>query len=256
MSSKHPEIMPSDEIINRLQVVDPDRLRAAQLADKQQRMALLTLYGFHAELAKVPEIVSEPMIGNIRYQWWRDVLGEIYNDKPVRAHELNAAFAPLCQQYGLPRYWLDKLIDGRERDLDPTPFGNIDEAREYARATSGVLAQLATHILDCEFDSDRAANIGQVWGMVGLCRAYRYHHGNMLSELAFGELLSATKGDYIKVRGKLPAEVMPALAYAATSKGFLKRLSVPELDPKSQEISYSVPFKQLRLLGASFKGRI
>ena len=79
----------------RVQSADPDRLRAAQLADKEGRERLLILYAFHLELAKVPELVSEPMIGDIRYQWWRDAVAEIYETNSVRKHEITT---PLRQR--------------------------------------------------------------------------------------------------------------------------------------------------------------
>ena len=70
--------MISAPTLEQLKSVDPDRCRASMFADKTTRERLLLLYAFHYELAKVPELVSEPLIGAIRYQWWRDALAEIY----------------------------------------------------------------------------------------------------------------------------------------------------------------------------------
>ena len=61
--------MISTPTLEQLKAADPDRCRAAMFADKTTRERLLLLYAFHYELAKVPELVSEPMIGAIRYQW-------------------------------------------------------------------------------------------------------------------------------------------------------------------------------------------
>ena len=71
--------MISTPTLEQLKAADPDRCRAAMFADKTTRERLLLLYAFHYELAKVPELVSEPMIGAIRYQWWRDAITEIYD---------------------------------------------------------------------------------------------------------------------------------------------------------------------------------
>ena len=43
-------------------------------ADKRLRM--LALYAAYTEIARIPSEVSEPMVGAIRLQWWRDVLGD------------------------------------------------------------------------------------------------------------------------------------------------------------------------------------
>ena len=57
---------------------DPDRFLAALYATPAQRESLLTLYAFNLEIAKVRESVSEPMLGEIRLQWWREALEEAY----------------------------------------------------------------------------------------------------------------------------------------------------------------------------------
>ena len=134
--------MLSEPTLQQLKSVDPDRLRAAVFADKAGRERLQLLYAFHYELAKVPELVSEPMIGQIRYQWWRDAVAEIYESKPVRKHEIATPLTEVFLNHDVPRFWVDRLIDGRERDLDPRPFANLDEAKDYCRQTSGVLMQI------------------------------------------------------------------------------------------------------------------
>ena len=111
--------MLSEPTLAQLKSVDPDRLRAAVFADKEGRERLQLLYAFHYELAKVPELVSEPIVGQIRYQWWRDAIAEIYEGKLVRKHEIATPLAGVLKDYDVPRFWVDRLIDGRERDLDP-----------------------------------------------------------------------------------------------------------------------------------------
>ena len=34
---------------------------------------------------------------------------------------------------------LKKVVDARERDIDPAPMGNINDLESYARATNGAL---------------------------------------------------------------------------------------------------------------------
>ncbi|MGB6229844.1 MAG: squalene/phytoene synthase family protein, partial [Litorimonas sp.] len=130
----------SEDVIERLDAADPDRMRAARLADPEVRDRLFALYAFHAELAKIPELISEPMIGQIRYQWWRDCVEEIYSGGSVRSHEVSTPLAEMVAQSGISRFHLDRIVDGRERDLDPEPFRDLDAATAYADATSGALA--------------------------------------------------------------------------------------------------------------------
>ena len=55
-------------------------------AESTPREALLALYGFNYEVARVREVVSEPMLGHIRLQWWRDVISAAFSGEPPRRH--------------------------------------------------------------------------------------------------------------------------------------------------------------------------
>ena len=250
-------LMISTPTLEQLKQVDPDRCRAAMFADKHIRERLLLLYAFHYELAKVPELVSEPMIGAIRYQWWRDAIAEIYDGKAVRQHEITVPLAAMIADCDIPRFWLDKLIDGRERDLDPRPFANLDEAKTYCKDTSGILMQLAVKVTGHTPD-DKVMAAGQAWGLTGLARAFRYYQSGMLSAVSFDALCAAAKQSHIESAGlkSLGSPVFPACAYAALVPGYITRLSHKEHDPATQSVSYSPLRKRLRLLGAVMRGRV
>lgn len=239
-------------VIARLDTLDPDRMRAARLAEPEIRDRLFALYAFHAELAKVPELVSEPMMGQIRYQWWRDCLDEIYSGKTVRQHEAAIPLAQMIEQTGLSRFRLDKIIDGRERDLDPTPFRNIDVARDYASATSGALSIAAVEI--CGGDAELGRNAGEAWGLCGLARSYRYYCDKVLSELDFEAILDATRKAHAEASAS-PA-LMPALAYVSLVPGFLKRMDKGGYNPREQAPSYAPFLKQLRMLRSVASGTL
>ena len=142
--------MLAKNVKDRLLAVDPDRYRAALFAAAPERDALHVLYAFHYELAKIPELVSEPLLGQIRYQWWRDVIEEIYTDMPVRAHEITTPLAHILRKRDVPRYHIDRLIHARERDMDGHGFPDIKSAQTYAKETSGTLMQIAAHIIGGE----------------------------------------------------------------------------------------------------------
>ncbi len=246
-----------DIIQERVEKADPDRARSARLADVEARTRLLWLYGFHLELAKVPEIVSEPMIGAIRYQWWRDAVDEIYGGGKVRLHEITTPLAALCQEAELPRFWVDRLIDGRERDLDSQPFAGMDEARDYCRQTSGVLMQLAARCLTDDYDEEAVLKAGEVWGLTGLLRAFPYYHGGMLSGISFESLLSETKETYQQVKGhKFAPNLLPAIAYAGLVPAYLKTMSALGFDAKSSQAVVSPLKKQLRLFAVTLSGQL
>ena len=241
-----------NDVLERVALADPDRMRAARLAEPDMRDRLFALYAFHAELAKVPELVSEPMLGQIRYQWWRECLDEIYGSGPVRKHEVSTPLAEMVEQSGVSRFLLERIIDGRERDLDPRPFASIVEATEYADATSGALLNAALAVIG--EDGRNAA--GRAWGLTGLARGYRYYADSMLKEVAFAEIVSAAREAYDEARGRAPAGAVPALAYVALVPGYLRRMSGAGYDPTQAVPDYAPFAKQLRMLGAVARGRI
>ncbi len=237
-------------VIERLEKADPDRIRAARLADVDVRDQLLALYAFHAELAKIPELVSEPMIGQIRYQWWRDCVEEIYAGGTVRNHEVSQPLADMIAQTGLSRFHLDRIVDGRERDLDPRPFASLSEATAYADATSGALAQAAVAICGGE----GGAMAGRAWGLCGLARSYRYYSDKILKELSLQTILDAVEGAH--KRAEASSTTMPALAYVGLVPGFLKRMRKTDYDP-TQDVPHYAPFaKQLRMLRVVMRARL
>ena len=250
--------MLSEPTLQQLKSVDPDRLRAAVFADKAGRERLQLLYAFHYELAKVPELVSEPMIGKIRYQWWRDAVAEIYEGKAVRKHEIATPLAKTLLEYDVPRFWVDRLIDGRERDLDPTPFANLEEAKSYCRQTSGVLMQIAVKVLGEEPD-ESVLSAGEAWGLTGLARAFGHYQKGMLSALDFKALCrAAQESRNLASKGlkTLPSTAFPAVAYTALVPKFITRLAHSKHDPATMTISYGPLLKQLRLMGAVMRGRV
>lgn len=239
-------------IIDRLTDVDPDRARAARLADPDVRDQLFALYAFHMELAKVPELVSEPMMGKIRYQWWRDCLDEIYGDRLVRSHEVTTPLSEMIAQTGISRFLLDRIIDGRERDLDPRPFSSLEDAVDYADATSGGLAVAAVAI--CGGEGGEAA--GRAWGLTGLARSYRYYADAMLQEIKFADIIEAADTAFIEAGKSKLGDALPALAYVATVPGFLKRMGQSNYDPSQHVPSYAPFLKQLRMLRSVVSGRL
>src|SRR5262245_16460487 len=54
--------------------VDRDRYLATLFAPAEKRDALSALYAFDAEISRVRDLAREPMPGEIRLQWWREVL--------------------------------------------------------------------------------------------------------------------------------------------------------------------------------------
>src|SRR5207302_2099716 len=100
---------------------DRDRYQTALFAPAERREALFALYAFNYEIARVREIVSEPMLGQIRLQWWREVIAAVFAGEPPRRHQVVLPLTDAIREFRLSRALLEELIDSRERDLDAAP---------------------------------------------------------------------------------------------------------------------------------------
>lgn len=247
-----------EEVTQRVKQADTDRVRSAYFAEEEARQRLMLLYAFHLELAKVPELVSEPMIGQIRYQWWREAISEIYESDSVRKHEITTPLRKLLLDYEVPRFWVDQLIDGRERDIDTRPFETLQDAIDYSANTSGILMKIAVRLFNQDPDASIEA-AGTSWGLTGLARAYPYYHQSMLSALSFEDICRTAKDKYLSARQAvthLETDAFPAIAYTALIPPYLKRLGKKNFDPKSEAVTYTAFAKQTRLLIAVLRGKV
>src|SRR5271157_5432659 len=57
---------------------DRDRFQTVLFAPAARREALFALYAFNYEIARVRESVTEPMIGQIRLEWWRESIAAAF----------------------------------------------------------------------------------------------------------------------------------------------------------------------------------
>lgn len=135
---------------------DPDRFLATMTARPDQRARLFPIYAFNLEVARAPWLTEEPMIAEMRLQWWRDALEEIDTGKPPRAHEVVAPLADLIRAEDLPVPLLDSLIAARRWDIHSEPFEDDGHFADYIDATSGNLMWLAVLALGAPDDLEPA----------------------------------------------------------------------------------------------------
>jgi phytoene synthase len=125
---------------------DHDRYLASLFAPADRRDALFALYAFNCEVVRVREAVREPMPGEIRLQWWREVLlGE--RDGEAAAHPVAAALKETIARRSLDRDRLTALIDAHTFDLYDDPFATLDDFDNYAALSEGGVLGTAAAIL-------------------------------------------------------------------------------------------------------------
>jgi len=156
---------------------DKNRFLATLFAPEKYRRALYALYAFNLEVARTRELAREPMPGEIRLQWWRDVLGGAGRGD-VDGHPVAAALRDAVVRYRLPPRTLLELIDARSFDLYDEPVASVSYLERYAMQSSSALIELAGRILRDGRDpgiGDLARHAGIAYAIAGLLLALPVH---------------------------------------------------------------------------------
>ena len=157
-----------------VRTADRDRYVAALFAPAEHRDALFALYAFNSEIARVRDLAREPLPGEIRLQWWSDVLrGERGGE--AQAHPIAAALLASIAQYRLPADRLIDLVEARRFDLYDEPIATFAALETYANKTSAALFALAAQILSGTETEAVASPAGQAYAVAGLLRTLPLH---------------------------------------------------------------------------------
>src|ERR1700750_2195993 len=95
---------------------DRDRYQTVLFAPATRRETLFALYAFNYEIARVRESVTQPMLGQIRLQWWRANIAAAFEAGAMRHPPVVEPLAATIREFGLTRDHFDRLIDARETD--------------------------------------------------------------------------------------------------------------------------------------------
>jgi phytoene synthase len=124
---------------------DFPRYAATLFAPAEERRALLALYAFNAEISRVRDSVSQPIAGEVRMQWWTDMLAG-RGHGGVEGNPVAAELLHVIRGFGLPVERLSRLIDEHQFDLYNDPMPTMAALEGYVTDTSSALFVLATHI--------------------------------------------------------------------------------------------------------------
>ncbi len=233
---------------------DPDRYFADLFAPAAARPYLFALHAFNSEVARVREVVSEPLPGEMRLQWWRDVLAS--GEAAAIGHPVAAAVGNAIAAFRLPLAAFDNLLAARTFDLYDNPMPTMADFEGYAGETSSALFQLAAIILAGGADpgsGEAAGHAGVAYALTGLMRAFPLHsrrrqlflprdrlerHGVALTDLwagrggptltaAFADLRAEARRHLAEAQSAaaaLPATVQAAFLPLALVEPYLRRL--------------------------------
>ena len=122
------------------------RYASALFVPAPERRALLALYAFNVEICRVHALVSQPLPGEIRLQWWRDMLaGKDHGG--VEGNPIAAELLLAIRSYRLPVERLSRLIEEHQFDLYNDPMPTMAALEGYINDTSSALFSLAAAVM-------------------------------------------------------------------------------------------------------------
>jgi phytoene synthase len=125
---------------------DFSRYAATLFVPPDKRRALLALFAFNLDIARIPDQVSQPLPGEIRLQWWTDLL-EGLDHGGVEGHPVAAELMRAIRTHALPTGPLLSLIEARKFDLYNDPMPTLVALETYLDDTVSSLFSTAARIL-------------------------------------------------------------------------------------------------------------
>ena len=137
---------------------------------------------FDIEIAKIKYVVSDATLGNIRFQWWRDAIDEIYDGKQPRRHEVVEPLAAVIKQYNLDESDFRTLIESRAAEIDHTIFDARQKFDNYLRASTYTLDRMVLNIIGAKEEESVAKNISSHFSLIRLIMTIpqQLSHGMLL----------------------------------------------------------------------------
>jgi phytoene/squalene synthetase len=226
-------------------------------APVETRAQLFPLYAFNLEVARAPWVTQEPLIAEMRLQWWRDVV-ENAASGAARAHEVAGPLHELIRDFGLPVEVLDRLIAARRWDIHREPHEGPEGLSDYLEDTGAGLMWLAARALGAP---DAAEAPVRAYGWATAAAMYIRAVPELMARgrqpllERFGERELAERGlerlaEARAARKAVPKEVSPALLAGWQAEGILQQVLAGRSSPDLPEAR-----KRWLLLWGALTGR-
>ena len=241
---------------------DPDRFAAVMAAPVGVRAQLFPLYAFNLEVARAPWVTEEPLIAEMRLQWWRDVVENVASGA-ARAHEVAGPLHGVIRDFGLPVEVMDRLIAARRWDVHRDGFADQAALGEYIEATGAGLMWLAARALGAPDQAERVVrDYGWAAGLAGFLRAVPELEARGRVPLPEGIDLAALAATGLERLGAaragrraVPREVTPALLAGWQAEGILRQVRADPGAVRGGRLGVSEFSRRGRLLWQAFSGR-
>jgi len=232
---------PTDDLDTLAQRADPDRWLASRfIPDPDQRADVVALYALDHELARVPHVVTEALMAEIRLTWWREQLEALLARRGVPGHPVLVALAKVVARRNLAAEPLLAMVEARFEDIEAQPFADLAALQAYADGVSGAPLALALAVLG-HGDAAALRPAALAWTVARLFQSAPERLSKI--EGAHAQALTAL-GRARPAVAALPVAAFPAAAHLTLAGPYLKGRAPGDVE------------KRLRLLGATLSGRV
>lgn len=195
---------------------DEDWFLSCRYAPETDRARLAAVFALQIELRRIPSLVSEPPLGEVRLQWWREALDEVAGGKAARAHPVVRSLAATGAISAASLGFAERLIDGRARALYEPRFSTLESARDFLRGAEAPLVALALGD-STSISNDAALNLGEAYALA--------RFAPMLAPLLASEAASAALRLHEAETASLSlsASEVGRVAFLALTRGYAAR---------------------------------
>lgn len=173
-----------------LREADEDFWLAAQFVPAELRDRLTALFLLRCEIARVPDLVNEPAIGEMRLQWWREAIAAVPQGHAPKGQPALAAAARARLFEHLPADAFDAAIDARSRLLYEPYFASADQFALWLRAAEGSLWVAALRCAGASPQGGVSGSVEAAGALFALARESRHRlvHAEMPIDAAYDAL--------------------------------------------------------------------
>lgn len=154
-----------------LRARDRDLWLACLFAPPDARKHIHALYAFAQEASEVSGKVTQPLLGEMRLQWWIDALeGAAAQGEGARANPIADALIDTIERFALPREEFVALAEAHVFDLYDDRMPSWSALQDYCRATAAAPMRWAALILGADLQAPSARAFDEAGVALGMTR--------------------------------------------------------------------------------------
>ena len=155
----------TDFVLRTLKELDRGKYLACLYLPGNIRTEIATLWAFNAEISRIPDLVSEPLPGEIRLQWWRDLIKSGDN---AGSGPLARSLIAVIEKHNLPRESFHIYLEAKIFDLYQDPMPDTGTFEGYLGETVSGIFQNAALIAGAERNAELAEASGHAGMALGI----------------------------------------------------------------------------------------